>query len=37
MMAQPAPLATRLRIHLYTICWNEAAMLGFFFCTGARL
>ncbi|MBM3623281.1 MAG: glycosyltransferase family 2 protein [Alphaproteobacteria bacterium] len=31
MMAQPAPLATRLRIHLYTICWNEAAMLGFFF------
>ena len=22
---------TRLRIHLYSICWNEAAMLGFFF------
>lgn len=31
MIAQPAPLATPLRIHLYTICWNEAAMLGFFF------
>jgi hypothetical protein len=28
---ETAPLATRLRIHLYTICWNEAAMLGFFF------
>ncbi|WP_270936843.1 glycosyltransferase family 2 protein [Falsiroseomonas oryzae] len=25
------PLRTRLRIHLYSICWNEAAMLGFFF------
>jgi hypothetical protein len=22
---------TRLRIHLYSICWNEAAMLSFFF------
>lgn len=31
MSAGTAPLATRLRIDLYTICWNEAAMLGFFF------
>lgn len=31
MTAEAAPLATRLKIHLYTICWNEAAMLGFFF------
>jgi hypothetical protein len=31
MSAEAAKLATRLRIHLYTICWNEAAMLGFFF------
>lgn len=31
MTVEAAPLATRLKIHLYTICWNEAAMLGFFF------
>ena len=31
MTAETAPLATPLRMHLYTICWNEAAMLGFFF------
>lgn len=26
-----APLETALRVHLYTIGWNEEAMLGFFF------
>jgi hypothetical protein len=26
-----APLQTPLRVHLYTIGWNEEAMLGFFF------
>jgi hypothetical protein len=24
-------MQTRLHVHLYSICWNEAAMLGFFF------
>ena len=31
MSAETTPLATDLRIELYTFSWNEAAMLGFFF------
>jgi len=31
MMRVPSPLRTGLRVHLYSICWNEARMLDFFF------